>query len=98
MLPSLGQHNLQSSDARLTGSEAIQQMQVSVNKKDIDPANVWTRLLNEEVHASPAACTSKRLDHNIIGKRLGSAVKGAEINVYLVAEPWTSISQADFKR
>ncbi len=98
MLPSLGQHNLQSPDAHLTGSEAIQQKQVSVNKKDIDPANVWTRPLNEEVHAIPAACTSKRLDQNIIGKRLGSAVKGAEINVYLVAEPWTSISRVDFKR
>jgi hypothetical protein len=98
MLPSLGQHNLQSPDARLTGSEAIQQMQVGVNKKDIDPANVWTRPLNEEVDAIPTACTSERLDQNIIGKKLGSAAKGSEINLYLVAEARTSISQVDFKR
>ena len=58
MLPSPGQHNLQSQ--RLTGSEAIQQMQVSVNKKDIDPANVPTCLLNEEVNAIPTACNSNR--------------------------------------
>ena len=97
MLPSLGQHNLQSPDAHLTGSEAIQQKQVSVNKKDIDPANVPTRPLNDEVDAIPT-CTSERLDQNIIGKELGSAVKGAEINVRLVAEARTGISQVDFKR
>ena len=30
------------------GSEAIQQRQASVNKKDIDPANVQVRPMNEE--------------------------------------------------
>jgi len=96
MLPSLGQHNLQS--LRLTGSEAIQQKQVSVNKKDIDRANVWTRLLNEEVNAIPTACNSKRLDQKIIGKKLGSAAKVAEIGLYSVAEERTGLSQVDFKR
>jgi hypothetical protein len=98
MLPSLGQHNLQSPDAHLTGSEAIQQKQASVNKKDIDPANVPTRPLNEGVDAIPTACTSERLDQNIIGKELVSAAKGAEINVCLGAEARTGISQVDFKR
>jgi len=45
-------------------------MQVSVNKKDVDPANVWTRPLNEEVDDIPTACTSEPLDQNIIGKNL----------------------------
>jgi hypothetical protein len=109
MLPSLGQYNFQEPGRRSSGyghrlkywgPEAIQQRQSTLNKKDIDPANV--RILpvkEEEVDAIPAidgmSFGAPRPEYYL--EMLDSAIKGAGINTSLVAEALTSISQVDCK-
>jgi len=70
-----------------------------VNKKDIDPANVQVRPMEEDVDAIGV------MDSMCFGaprpeycrEKLGPANKGAGINSSLVAEARTSMSQVDCK-
>ncbi len=52
-----------------------------MNKKDIDPANVQARPLNEEVNANPAAFGALRLEYD--WKTFSSAAKAPESYFYL---------------
>jgi len=94
MLPSLGQHNLQSPDACLDWLRNHSAKQVKVNKKDIDPANVPARPLNEEVNASPAAFGALRSEYN--WKTFNSNAKVVQIDLFM-AGVRMGISQLDHK-
>jgi hypothetical protein len=81
-------------------SEAIQQRQASVTKKDIDPANVQVRPMYEEDVDAIAVidsmyCGAPRPEY--YREKLGSATKGAGISTSLVAEARTSIAPVDYK-
>jgi len=108
MLPSLGQHKLQSPGASPSGSimpeywcfEAIQQRQASVNKKDVDAANLQIRPMKEQDVHTIAIIDSVYFGAprpEYYGERLGSATNGPGINAFWVAEALTSISQVDCK-
>jgi hypothetical protein len=105
MLPSLGQHDLRSPAAYLTvpssyeylGSQATQQRQATVTKRDIDPANVQISPMREE-RVDGIAVIGVGAPRPEYRERLGSATKGAGINTYSVAEARTTILQAECKR
>ena len=67
------------------GSEDIQQRQTSVNKEDIEPANVQILPMKEEArrcHCSNRQhVTSERLDRNIIGKSLVRPLSEQELTL-----------------
>lgn len=108
VLPSLDQNKRSEPDADFNqfhyiieclGSEAIQQRQDSVNKKDFHPANVQIRPMKEE-DAGIAVANGMRFGAprpRYYGQKLDSATKGAGINTSSVAEVWTGISQVGSK-
>ena len=68
-----------------------------MNKRDVDPVNVQTSLIQEDTVAviDSVHFGASRPEH--YWKKHGSATKGSGINTSLVAEVRATISQADCK-